>query len=106
MLILDFLICHDFLLYHLGFRALFCSLLVWLEYYKHNSVRQPRFNYYLCLTALEIVQLGKNTVSQLGQISGGLLHLCSTLPWWLKVSHFQQLLLLVVVYDGPGALLM
>ena len=41
---------------------------------------------------------------QLDQIPGGVLHLCSPLPWWIKVLHLQQLMLLVVVSSGPGTL--
>ena len=98
------LICYEFLLYHLGWRDLFCSWLVWLRYYWHHIGRPPRFKYLLCLIAPEIFQLGQKTFFQLGQISGGVLHLCSPLPWWIKVSHLHLLLPLVVDSAGPGAI--
>ena len=86
-------------------RALFCSWVVGWEYCWHHSGRPPRYNYYLCLIVLEIVQLGQNKCFQLDQISGGVLHLCSPLPWWIKVLHLPLMLLLVVVSAVPGALL-
>ena len=84
--------------------VLFCFWLVWLEYCWHHSGRPPRYNYYLYLIALEIFQLGQNNFFQLDQIAGGVLHLCSTLPWWINVLHLLLLLPLVVVSAGPGAL--
>ena len=78
--------------------------MVWLEYNWHHSSRQPRFNYYLCLIALEIFQLVQNDFFHLGLIAVGLLHLCSPLTWWIKVLHFQPLLKLVVVSNGTGSL--
>ena len=66
------------LLYHLGCRSLFCSLVMWLEYCSHHSGRPPIYNCYLCLIALENFQLGQ-IFFQLDQIAGGVLHLCSPL---------------------------
>ena len=93
-------------LHHLGFRSLFCSWFVWWEYCWHHSGKPPRYNYYLCLIALEIFQLGQNIFFQSDQIAGGVLHLCSPLTWWIKVLHFPLLLPLVVVSDGLGELLL
>ena len=63
VLIPAFLTCHEFLLYHLGCRARFCYWVVGWEYCWHHIVRPPRCNYYLCLIALEIFQLGQNIFS-------------------------------------------
>ena len=64
----------------------------------------PRCNYFLCLIVLEIVQLGWNKYFQLGQIDGGVLHLCPPLPWWTKVLYFHLLLPLVFASVVPGSL--
>ena len=106
VLIHAFLIFYEFSLYHLGCRDLFCSWAVWLEYCWHHSGRPPRFNYYFCLIALEIIHLVQNIFSQLDQITGGVLRLCSPLHWWIKVLHLTLLLPLVVVYAVTGALLL
>ena len=104
VLISAYLICHAFLLYRLGFRALFCSWVVWLKYYWNQSGRLPRYNYFLCLIALEIFQLGQNNCFQLSQIDGEVLHLCFPLTWWIKVLNLQQQLPMVVASVGPGDL--
>ena len=105
MLIPAFLTCYEFSLYHLRFRALFCSWVVWWEYCLRNIGRPPRYSYYLCLIVTEIVQLGQNKHFQLDQIAEGVLHLYSPLTWWIKVLHLTLLLPLVDVSAGPGALL-
>ena len=104
MLIPVLLTCYEFLLYHLGYRSMFCSWVAWWEYFWHHSGRPPIYSYYLCLIALEIVQLGQNKFFQLDQIAGGVLHLCSPLTWWIKVLHLPPLLLLIVVSAGLGDL--
>ena len=58
------------------------------------------------MIALGIVQLGRNKMFQLDQISGGVLHLCYPLPWWIKVLHLPLLMPMVVVSAGTGALLL
>ena len=97
------LICHGFLLYHLGCSSLFCSWVMWLRYYWHHSGRPPRFNYFLCIIALEVVQLGQKSF-QMVQIDGGVLHLRSLLPWWINLSPLKMVMNLVVSSVGPGAL--
>ena len=39
---------------------------MWLEYCWHHSGKTPRYNYYLCLIALGIFQLGQNNVFSVG----------------------------------------
>ena len=58
------------------------------------------------MIALEIFQLGQNNFFQLDQIAGGVLHLCSPLPWWINVLHLPLLLPLVVVSAYLGDILM
>ena len=43
---------------------------------------------------------------QVDQIAGVVIHLCSPLPWWIKLLHLTLLLSLIVVSAGPGAILM
>ena len=87
-------------------QALFCYLVVWLESCLCHSGRPRGYNCYLCLIALEIVQLGQNIFFQLDKIPGGVLMLCSPLHWWIKVLHLMLLLPLVIVSTGTGALLL
>ena len=88
-------------LHYLNYKAIPCCSITW-----HLFVLGTSYNYCLFLIALEIFQLGQNNFFQFDQISGEVLQLCSHLPWWIEMLNFPMLLPLVVVSDGPGALLL
>ena len=67
----------------------------------------PLHYYYFIYLYIDMNKINTiNNFVQLDQIAGGVPHLCSPLPWWIKVLHFQLLLPLVIIYAGTGALLL